>query len=204
MTVKSTLGASRLEAFFQALHDRYAGTDTDWWFGARHIFRHDNWNRIVLWPQGGTVLSPTSGAQGFVTSAAGVDDKIAQRMPVIHVGIWAENYEQAENRLHSLIEAVDYLVGDTDPENINGRQEYWPLDETQDVTTNGVQVVYSFNLAFDVLSRDRTITAYDAAAEPSGDRPTVGAGVDVDVVETVNIRTPEELDVPTYTEESDD
>ena len=189
---------SRLEDFIDALEAAYAGAnDTTWYFGAKHIFRHDNWNRIVSWPGNGTITAPTTAGQGYTTDSGGRDDIVLQRMPLVTIGIWAETYEQAENRLHALLLAVDEVASQADI-SVANLNEQWVEAETQDLSGDGATVLLSMNVAFMVLAQDGDVVTYDAATAPTPPRPEVGAGQPTDTVDTVNINTPTETDVPTY------
>jgi hypothetical protein len=188
--------ASRFEAFKDLVEAAYAGAaDTTWLFGAKHIFDHHNWNRIVVWPGIGFIRAPVTGAQGITTETGGRDDIVWNRNPQMSFGIWAEDTEQAENRLHAVLIAIDDVLSQADIKVAN-LNENWVEAESQDNTTDGATVVLTMNVAFDVLARDVDIVAYDAATSPTPPRPEVGDGGPTETVTQVTIKTPDETDVP--------
>lgn len=176
---------SRLETWVAAVQAQYAGApDTTWFFGAEHIDRHDNWNRIVVWPTTGPVRNSVIVSKGRTTEIGGRDDVVFERVVNVSIGIWAESFEQAEHRLHGVLLAIEYVQGqaDTDLTNIT---EQWVRAETKDVTSGGSMVVLSFDIPFNVYTADADIVdAYATGALPA---PDVGEGVPTAQVTNVDI-----------------
>jgi hypothetical protein len=170
-----------------AIAAAYAGApDTEWLFGANHIHTNQNWNRMVVWPGQGFITPPGEGAQGFTTETGGIDDKVWKRNPQLSISIWAEDTEQAENRLHAVLIAIDDVVSQADicVSNLN---ETWVEAEDEDNTSDGAIVILVMNVAFDVLAHDIDQVAYDAATSPAGSRPEVGDGGPTETVTEVTI-----------------
>jgi hypothetical protein len=193
--------ASRFATFIAAIETDYSGADDTMWFvGANHIHDHHNWNRIVAWLGDGPVVGPETAAQGITTDESGRDDIVWTRKPRASIGIWAQNEEQAENRLHAILVSLDNILAQADI-TISSLSEVWIAAQNQDNTSDGQIVVLSFDVSFNVLAHDADIVAYDAASAPTPPRPTVGQGGPTEVVTSVDITADNDEgdDLPTVT-----
>lgn len=174
--------ASRLQSLVDQVKANYAGTDTSWFVGAEHIHKHDNWDRIVVYPTTGEVISPQFAAQGRTTEIGGIDDCVFERKPLIEWAIWAKDYEEAEDRLHGVLLAIEKTIAQADI-SISQLQERWITDGR--ITDGGSIVVLSTAITFDVLTSDAAIVAWDALN--IGTKPAVGVGQPTDELEQLDI-----------------
>jgi hypothetical protein len=171
---------TRLQHLADLVKAAYAGSpDTTWYVGPEHVHRHDSWNRIVIYTTDGSALPPDVAAQGWqldeLLSASepdARDDIVFVRRVTVELGIWAQSYAQAENRLHAMLVALERVRGASDIA-LGNIRERWLRSEAQDITGGGSLVVLAFETIFYVLTGDADVVA-DAAE--------IGAGVPTDPI----------------------
>jgi hypothetical protein len=162
--------ASRFETLLAAIRAQYAGdADTGpFLVGAEHLHEHRNWQRVVCAIVGGPINAPTHGAQGRETADGGRVDCVFERRPTVQFALWGDTFEQAENRLHALLLAIENVTAQADVA-LSDLQEAWVRTTTEAVTEGGSLVVLSARVQFDVLTTDANVVTYDAALNAAND-----------------------------------
>lgn len=176
---------SRLQSFVNSVAAVYAGApDTTWYVGAEHIHRHENFERIVVYPTDGQITAPRIAGGGRTTESGGIDNVAFERRVKLEFAIWARDYEQGEGRLHAVLLAIEEILSQADLslENIGER---WIF--TGEIASGGTIVVLSCAVTFEILEHDKDIVAYDAATNPTPPRPEVGDGAPTTQAESVTI-----------------
>lgn len=190
---------NRFDQLITAIQAEYAGDTTQWYTRVEDLHRHDNWDRIVAYPSTGVIAQPPIGAKGVVLSTinaqaepGAIDDIVWVRRTTVNLVIWAQSYERAENRLHALLVAIATVIGQSDID-LSDIREQWIRSEAQDLVPGGAVVVLSFVASFYVLASDTTVLATEID-DPDGEPGAIGTGTPTETVEEIVIVAEQEAE----------
>jgi hypothetical protein len=145
----------RFGAFVDLVQARYPVLSTDadpaWFVGPEHAHNNDNWYRIVAYTLGGVIGPP----RGMGSAVSKTDIAVASRKLKTHFQVWCPTHKTAENVLHGVIEAIDYVSGSADNV-VGGMSEAWDPGAGR-IDAGGALVVLTFDLVLNVLQTDRLV-----------------------------------------------